>query len=747
MKIEQQTYNTQVIGDMKENACSIEMDAEAFALLSGGLYSDEQRAILRELGTNAYDSHVEAGNEETPFEVHLPNSLEPNFKIRDFGTGMSKKTLETVFPTYFKSTKRNTNDQTGCFGLGCKTPFCYTDSYQVISYHNGTKLVYNFYKNVEGKPVFSLMLEKETDEPNGLEIIFPASSKFWAFEDRAKNVFKYFKTKPIITGVFNFELPGIDYWLQTDAYGIHKESSASHVVMGNVAYPFTTNEIHGLELHKDGEKEQVLLSESEKKLIQHGVDLYVPLGSVDFPTSRESLKWTPKTVKTVRTALAKVIVDISKQAEKDLEDAENYLEACQKKYNFEHSIIGKISDLNKLLITWNGRKVSTKITFEDFLHKPTVTIYSKKGRRRRDAVKDTINKGTLDYIPVHGRHPIFIDDVGRGTHTIIYNYMREESVETVFVIKDATDYVLETTGLDTVVKKVSDLPKTERKPRNKRNYTKLMKFNPDKGDSFWENTEVDLNEGGIYVLIRRNKFSISSKWNSIYTNLSSWNEPRCLTQIKNALKKFEIDVEIYGVRPSHQKLVENHNEWVSLQDVIAELLREKKHLVNSVSLLSEINYFNKFGQVTPFLEQSFKKDSSFGKFLEEIKLHMSAYKLKEQIENFVLLQSWLPTDKRIETPPCDNPHKLQHMWNNIVRDYPWFDIFKWHSSSEQFVVMVTEYVNLVDLGEIPEVESYAELTKHINYFYSDSKIVVAIQQFTLLKEKGFFQQLSLEDAA
>jgi hypothetical protein len=66
----------------------IRNSAKAFSILSSGLYANKVRAIIRELSCNAIDSHTAAGKADTPFDVHLPNSLEPWFAIRDYGTGL-----------------------------------------------------------------------------------------------------------------------------------------------------------------------------------------------------------------------------------------------------------------------------------------------------------------------------------------------------------------------------------------------------------------------------------------------------------------------------------------------------------------------------------------------------------------------------------------------------------------------------------------------------------------------------------
>lgn len=53
------------------NQFHIKNSAKAFYILSTSLYSDPILAILRELGCNARDSHVQAGQTK-PWRLHLP---------------------------------------------------------------------------------------------------------------------------------------------------------------------------------------------------------------------------------------------------------------------------------------------------------------------------------------------------------------------------------------------------------------------------------------------------------------------------------------------------------------------------------------------------------------------------------------------------------------------------------------------------------------------------------------------------
>ena len=150
MKLHSSTHIVEKSGNFEENQFSIEASAKAFMILSDGLYSNKILAVIRELSTNAYDSHVDAGREDRAFDVHLPTRLEPFFHVRDYGTSMTHDQCMTLYTTYFRSTRNDSNDSVGCLGLGSKAPFAYADSFTVEAFKDGEKRVYAAHRDSNG---------------------------------------------------------------------------------------------------------------------------------------------------------------------------------------------------------------------------------------------------------------------------------------------------------------------------------------------------------------------------------------------------------------------------------------------------------------------------------------------------------------------------------------------------------------------------------------------------------------------
>src|ERR1044071_3952848 len=73
--------------------------------LSDKMYTRKQLAVVREYSTNAADAHIVV---ERPIEnivVSLPTMTDLNFRIRDFGTGLTEEEIRNVYCVFGESTK------------------------------------------------------------------------------------------------------------------------------------------------------------------------------------------------------------------------------------------------------------------------------------------------------------------------------------------------------------------------------------------------------------------------------------------------------------------------------------------------------------------------------------------------------------------------------------------------------------------------------------------------------------------
>ena len=78
-------------------------------ILRNQLYSDKILAVIREYTCNAVDAHTEGMCPERPIEVTLPNRMNPNFKVRDFGPALSDEDIHNIIKLFIGGIKENIN--------------------------------------------------------------------------------------------------------------------------------------------------------------------------------------------------------------------------------------------------------------------------------------------------------------------------------------------------------------------------------------------------------------------------------------------------------------------------------------------------------------------------------------------------------------------------------------------------------------------------------------------------------------
>lgn len=337
-----------------ESTFKIAESAKAFEILSSGLYTDPVMAVVRELSCNAYDAHVSAGKKGVPFEIHLPSVFEPWFSVKDQGTGLSDEQVRGVltpmmtfedtknddgtitrreipvlddngqpvmvregglYTTYFLTTKDESNDEIGAFGLGCKSPYSYTESYQVTSWHNHVKRVYGLFLNEERLPTVALMSEISTTEPNGIEVRMAVQEKdFQTFRNKVSSGLRFFDPKPTILncGSFVFNaLPATkfsgDGWVVSEAG--RQASGSFTVVMGQV--PYYVNHAQLAPHIPNG------VATFLKRL---NIISYFDIGDLDLPPNREEVRYTDRTLQALITRVNDIRKNFVHQIEKQVSD-------------------------------------------------------------------------------------------------------------------------------------------------------------------------------------------------------------------------------------------------------------------------------------------------------------------------------------------------------------------------------------------------------------------------------------------
>lgn len=154
--------------------------AKLYFMISSTLYTDKFMSIIRELCSNARDSHAEAGKLDTPFTIIAPTLLDPRLIIGDVGTGIDYPKAKKTILMFLGSTKDEddeergfmADDAIGGWGIGAKSPRAYTSTYQVIMRLDGIETAVQVFDQ-KGMPQEVAMYTEKTSKPNGLEFIVP----------------------------------------------------------------------------------------------------------------------------------------------------------------------------------------------------------------------------------------------------------------------------------------------------------------------------------------------------------------------------------------------------------------------------------------------------------------------------------------------------------------------------------------------------------------------------------------------
>lgn len=324
-----------VSGAQESARLQIEANGKAFKELISGIYSDKTYAIARELIANAWDAHVLAGNENTPFDLHLPTVFDPTFSIRDYGTSMDHNTVMTLYRTLFRSTKDDPNSPdsnkfVGKFGLGSKSPFAYTDAFQLTTFLDGIQRVYDIYFNA-GAPMISLFLEVETDEPNGVLITFPVEAKdVDDFARAAARAMEPLVLRPNLTGR-KVDVPersvlfsGLGWKLLDGTF-----SDVAEALQGTVLYPLRFASIPNCPVHL-------------KPLIEAPLRIEFEIGQLDVTTSRENLSYDDLTTANILTRLEEIVTDIKAKVEAELASHSTYFAWSQAYFRLKNKFPGKV---------------------------------------------------------------------------------------------------------------------------------------------------------------------------------------------------------------------------------------------------------------------------------------------------------------------------------------------------------------------------------------------------------------------
>ena len=601
------------------------------------------------------------------------------------------------------SDKSQSNSFIGCLGIGSKAPYAYTNSFTVTSINECKKYICIASKDKNGIPSLNIMDSGYTDEPNGMEISFNVhSSDFNTFQTRAIEIYQYFPVLPTITGgisAFNIVKPKTVVqgtgWKLIEKLG-RNDRYTSNVVMGYVSYNIDPKYFSDNTQQKStwGRYSSNTKVDEYAALLQLGLELHMPIGSIEMAISRESLEYTEYTINAIKAQLALVKTELKQLIDKEFDNCTSawearclYTKLTDKLYN-----LNLVKDVVKL--EWKGYDISKQIVIFTDSH---ISIYSVN-----NGVKST-RRCSTHHINPSEKMLFYINDIKRGACSIAVRDSKDKHIYIITLNGSDTEkelaliHLCSTLGFTkSKLIYVSTLPPVKNTgmtgPRKTKQYQ--FKYKPDtqygrSQSNWWNEVDVDLNNGGCYISLSGLAMQFD---NSVMTGTSLYH---VLTNAKNIGIKIPI---IYGIRPSHINKIKDDPKWENIYDYLRrELINIINNKQSAYSQLENIRVYeqNNENNILEFLgNKSFNVDMNkpFGIFVQLIQRIITA---KTTIgSNYSSLSSLMTSLKYAIPNKVSIDFKTEI--KNIISHYPILGMLKYYSVNHVDTIKITDYINLVD---------------------------------------------------
>lgn len=664
MIIETTKKNIQSSGNIQSASCTIDAeDMRYIASLLRNNYSDTMLATMREIIANGID--VSNGRK---VDVQLPTRLEPNFIVRDYGCGLSEEDMMGLYTKYGKSTKRDSNNAIGGFGIGRFAPLSYADSFIVVSVCDGQKTSYSIRVDENDDTVVSKMYSESTYEDNGIYVQVPIkNADLNDFILKFKNFSQYLADKiHLLNEEFDQKLPNFstdvfDLYIREGYYDRNSITSSPKVLMGGILYP-------------------VVQSSQKYPAFVDGVVYKAEIGEFKLHHSREALEYNDKTVEALRKASDKILECFKQKSEDELKDCKTLYEATEL-FSKTLSVVSNALGNKMAGGLWQGHKVTNEI-FD--------------WREVGDCIKVTRgNTGNVscrkitrswDYAGEPNKNRFFVIDDGvtpRAPHNRL-SWVKEN--QTVILIGNASDEILaKVKAMNSP--QVTLLSEHERTvPSRKR--LKGQKDAVRKGDilefskggwgynnaNFWSETDEEFSDDKTYYyyVYYANKVECEDGYLS---------DPAPVARRVDQLKKINPKLEkVYGVRKKALKKIEKKSNWIRMEKM-------------------EENWINN----SPILKVK-KKKEALGELLEDFdRLHFIEALKKAPSKKVILNFKKLLEDYNKLEVPCDAPNvslkgihmdisKESKIKEDFVSSYPMVKHIGGYSSRQNMTEDLANYL-------------------------------------------------------
>ncbi len=261
-----------------------------FSLLSK-IYSKPKASIVREITSNCFDAHIAVNkqNEVVFVRLYIDDSGQHFIEFVDKGTGISESMMDDIYMSYGESTKRESDDFIGCFGLGSKSPFSESNYFYVITKFGGKESTYLLNSSPMSKPTYDCLIEVAVDqEDTGTTVrvpIKPGETSLW--ERAISEQLRYFKNVYVVnfpSVVNDYKIRKFNSFQIREDFFLANVGAKLHLCLGDVYYPIQFEELNESTIYFNGA-------------------LTFNIGELEVSPNREELSYSDKTTKALKAKL------------------------------------------------------------------------------------------------------------------------------------------------------------------------------------------------------------------------------------------------------------------------------------------------------------------------------------------------------------------------------------------------------------------------------------------------------------
>lgn len=704
--------------EFKEEFFCIGNLAVVMTILRSKLYSNPIKTVVQEILSNARDAHREVDKADIPVEVALPNEINPNFEVKDFGPGISPERMSDVFLRYGESTKRSDNLQTGGFGLGAKSPFSYTDSFVIESITENKKRVYVAYIDESSIGKMSLISVEDTEEVNGTTIKIPVKQEdFSEFRQNFKQITEYWDIRPNVEETIFYS--NTDSFLKKKDFFWFENSYSSNIkiLIDKIPYNLPLSAIHSI----DFTKYPGVSFDEFRSFFNLGFCMEVPCGELTVSANREQIEMNEKNLRVLFNYFEIANKNLFQKFQEDVNSQENYIEALKYLFKMEN-IYEHLSQNNK--VDYRGYKISKnfQMNFEQtFFH-----------TRLYEGMQFTPNKikiTTISGKSIFNKFENVIEFVVYDDYSCANKKLKklvEQNPKTDFILLHPTQVMIENAtdpklacgiylrdflniygGSENYkIHYLSDLA-YDRIPRAKKvaganrpakKELELVFYTNIDGVTLTKEDILNDPEFKLYYLCTRYGNVLSKSGHKYEKDLFT----SCLSEVLITLLPKE-NKEKFAVFSCNQKTYAKYNHPGNDIEIFVKDLYYKKFSSFQIHEMLQHHYFSNTRPVTDFLKKdefwiAFAKHTTVKNpfFLSLVKAYNQYHFFKDRFESIFLRNYWgflgFKQGKSSTFYECFYKTLEKYPLLNYV-DFP---LLRTESESEAFIKVISDYINLYD---------------------------------------------------